>query len=63
MDRAYSTHWKDENIYIILCGSPVEKIPIGKLCTDGKIILKWTLKKHVAAILFSYLGDYYNTIL
>jgi hypothetical protein len=41
----------------------VEKRPIGKIYTDGKIILNWTLKEHVVAeIIFSCLSDYYNII-
>jgi hypothetical protein len=41
---AHSTHGRDEK-YGILVGKPEGERPLGRLCIDGRIILKWILEK------------------
>jgi hypothetical protein len=45
MGKACGTNWEKRNAYMILTEEPEGKSSVGNLELDGKIILKWILKK------------------
>jgi hypothetical protein len=36
-----------KDVYTILVGKPEEKRPLGRLDTDGRMLLKWVLRKYL----------------